>query len=72
MKKLFRSRSDKRISGLCGGLAQYLGIDATILRLAALIATLFSFGTIILIYVIGSIIVPLDNYSSFSEDPHFY
>ena len=32
-KKLYRSKTDKMISGVCGGLAQYFGVDATVVRL---------------------------------------
>ena len=32
-KRLFRSRDDRMIAGVCGGLGEYLGIDATIVRL---------------------------------------
>ena len=32
-KKLYRSKNDKKISGVCGGIAEYFGIDATIVRL---------------------------------------
>ena len=31
-KKLYRSRTDVKISGVCGGIAEYLGIDSTIVR----------------------------------------
>jgi len=37
MKKLYRSRTDKKIAGVCGGLAEYFGIDATIVRVIAVV-----------------------------------
>ncbi|WP_313638100.1 PspC domain-containing protein [Paenibacillus sp. FSL K6-0276] len=72
MKKLYRSLSDKKISGLCGGLARYTGIDATILRLITVAAAFFSFGTVLILYVIASVIVPKEPFSSFSDGPDFY
>ena len=39
IKRLYRSRTDRMVSGLCGGIAKYLGIDSTIVRVAFVIAT---------------------------------
>lgn len=72
MKKLYRSRSDQKISGVCGGLARWSGIDATILRLVTVAAALFSFGTVVILYFIASIIVPKEPIGSFSDGPDFY
>ncbi|MFD3259866.1 PspC domain-containing protein [Paenibacillus lentus] len=58
MRKLYRSRTDKQISGLCGGIARYFNIDSTVVRLIALIAAICSFGTVVAIYLIASLIVP--------------
>lgn len=55
---LFRSRRDCKVFGLCGGLAEMLGIDATLLRLIVVVTTFFSGGTVLLIYIIASLIVP--------------
>jgi len=51
MKKLYRSQSDHKITGLCGGLARWSGIDATVLRLIAVAAAFFSFGTVLIFYM---------------------
>lgn len=72
MKKLYRSQSDHKITGLCGGLAQWSGIDATVLRLIAVVAALFSFGTVLLFYIIASFIVPKETYNNFSDGSNFY
>lgn len=40
MKKLYRSTSDKKIAGVCGGLAEYFNIDATIVRVTFVILLL--------------------------------
>ena len=37
MKKLYRSRKDRKIAGVCGGIGEYLGIDPTILRVIFLV-----------------------------------
>jgi len=58
MKKLYRSRKDEMIAGVCGGLADYLGVDPTIIRLAFVI--LFFAGTGgFWLYIILWIIMPL-------------
>ena len=59
-KKLFRSRSDRMIWGVCGGLAKYFDIDPTIVRIVAVLL-LFANGVGILAYIILAIVVPLEN-----------
>ena len=59
MKKLYRSRSDKVIGGVCGGLAEYLGIDSSIIRLITL-ALIFVGGVSIWIYIIAALVIPLE------------
>lgn len=58
MKKLYRSQRDKKIFGLCGGLAELFNIDATILRLIVAIGVVFSGGTVLLLYVVASLVIP--------------
>lgn len=57
-KKLYRSESDKKIYGVCGGIAEYFEIDSTIIRLLWLLATLFG-GSGILCYIICALVMPL-------------
>ncbi|MBC7391166.1 MAG: PspC domain-containing protein [Opitutaceae bacterium] len=59
MKRLFRSKSDKMISGVCGGLAEYLNIDSTLIRLAFALGSVFLalIGGIIA-YVICLFVIP--------------
>ena len=59
-KKLYRSRTDKMVSGVCGGLAQYFNIDATIVRLIFAALIVFGVGSPLLIYIILAIVVPLE------------
>jgi phage shock protein C len=58
-KKLSRTiGSEKMFFGVCGGLAKYFGVDATLIRILAAILTIFGFGTPILIYFIMMFIMP--------------
>lgn len=66
-KKLTRSLTDKKLTGLCGGLARYLGVDTTAVRLIVAAAAFFSFGTVILLYIIGSLIIPQESYGGFDD-----
>jgi len=56
-KNLYRSRSDRIIFGVCGGLARYFNIDSTIIRLIFIVGA-FLKGATILIYIILAIITP--------------
>jgi phage shock protein C len=56
-KKLARSRSDKRIAGVCGGFADYLEIDATLVRLLWLMLAFFG-GWGLIAYIIAWIVMP--------------
>ena len=62
-KRLYRSRSDRMISGVCGGLAEYFDIDPTIVRLIAVLLVFLN-GVGILAYLIMAIIVPLEGSKS--------
>ena len=56
-KRIYRSKSDRKIAGVCGGLAAYLNVDPTIVRLVAvLLALAGSFG--FWAYVIAAIVIP--------------
>ncbi len=60
IKKLVRLESDKKIAGVCAGIAKYLNIDVTLVRLFWVIATLFSSGTGLLAYIACWILIPSD------------
>ncbi|MET8995281.1 PspC domain-containing protein [Amycolatopsis sp. Hca4] len=57
-KKLRRSRSDKMLTGVCGGWATYLGVDANVLRIGLVAAVFLSVGIAIPIYVAAAILTP--------------
>ncbi len=61
-KKLYRSFADKKLCGVCGGLAEYFDVDSTLIRLLWVVFTLMG-GAGLLAYIICAIIVPqgLDN-----------
>jgi len=56
-KRLFRSRDDSVIAGVCGGLGKYLGVDPVLIRIAAVVLV-FAGGAGILLYAIGWIAIP--------------
>ncbi len=58
MRKLYRSTRDKKIFGICGGLAEYFGLDPTLLRVLLVIVAVFSAGSVILVYVIAGFVIP--------------
>ena len=56
-KRLYRSRKERMICGVCGGVAEYFGIDPTLVRLGFV---LFAGGSGFLAYLIAAIIIPDD------------
>jgi phage shock protein C len=58
-KKLYRSSTDKTFAGVCGGLAEYFGIDSTLIRVGWALFTCFA-GTGLIAYIICAIIIPSD------------
>ena len=56
-KKLYKSKKDKKVCGVCAGLAKYLNLDPTVVRLIWAVATLFA-GIGLLIYIVCALILP--------------
>lgn len=56
-KKLYRSRTDKKVCGVCAGLAKYLNMDVSIMRIIALCLVLFAGGGL-LAYLICALVIP--------------
>jgi len=56
-KRLVRS-ADKKIAGVCGGLANYFGMDASVVRIIWLLATIFTAFAGVLIYILLMIVMP--------------
>ena len=57
-KRLTRSRSDRMVGGVCGGIAVYFDIDSTLVRLITVLLAIPSAGTIGIAYLILMIVVP--------------
>ena len=64
VKKLRRSRGDKMLGGVCGGAAKLIGVDATLLRIGLVAATLFGFGAGAVLYVACWVLVPEEELST--------
>lgn len=61
-KRLYRSRRDRRVAGVCAGIADYLGVDATLVRIAWVLIAMAG-GPGVLLYIVMAAIVP--------EEPEF-
>ena len=59
-KKLYRSDTQVKISGVCGGIAEYFNIDATIVRLVWVLVTLLNLFAGVVAYVACVFIIPVD------------
>jgi phage shock protein C len=57
-KRLYRTRDDQMIAGVCGGIARYLGVDPTLIRVAAVIALVFAFPAALIGYLLAWAIMP--------------
>ncbi|HTF41020.1 MAG TPA: PspC domain-containing protein [Propionibacteriaceae bacterium] len=56
-RKLYRSRTQRMVAGVCGGLAEYFNVDTTVIRVLFLVITLFG-GAGLVVYVVMWILVP--------------
>ena len=56
-KKLYRSRNDKKLCGVCGGLADYFGVDVNIIRVAAIVSVFFG-GLGLVAYIAAAFLIP--------------
>ena len=64
-RKLFRSDTDKKIAGVCGGIAQYFNIDPTIVRIAWALAIFLLPGISIVAYLVAWFVMPGEFDSTF-------
>jgi phage shock protein PspC (stress-responsive transcriptional regulator) len=58
VKKLRRSKIDRMVSGVCGGIAGYLNIDSTLVRIIFAILTIVGIGSPILVYLVLIFVMP--------------
>lgn len=69
--RLMKSRTDKKIAGVCGGLAKHLGVSSTLLRLLFVAAIILGWGSFILVYIALAFVMPkepiyeMDDFNSF-------
>lgn len=56
-KRLYKSRTDRKISGVCGGIANYFDIDPTLVRVAWVLFSL-AYGSGIIAYIIFALVMP--------------
>ena len=59
-KNLYRSDENKMLAGVCGGIAEYFGVDPTLIRLAWVVFSLLG-GSGLLAYILAAIIIPRDD-----------
>jgi phage shock protein C len=70
-QRLYRSRTDRKLTGLCGGIGQFIGIDSTLVRIGFVLLTIF-FGFPVLLYFLLVLLVPKEPLWSpaFDESKH--
>ena len=56
-KKLYRSQTDRKVAGVCGGIAEYFNMDSTIVRLILVLFVLLG-GSGVLAYIIAALVIP--------------
>ena len=64
MQRLYRSKKERILGGVCAGLGEHLDVDPTVIRLIWAVVTLISFGTGIIVYILAWIIIPEDDSGS--------
>lgn len=57
-KRLYRSRSDKMLAGVAGGMAKYFSMDATLMRVLWVLAGVFLFPAGVIVYVVLALVIP--------------
>jgi phage shock protein C len=57
-KQLFRSRTNRMLGGVCGGLGDYTNLDPTLYRLLFALGSIFGFGSLLIVYLVLLIVVP--------------
>ncbi|MBB5173433.1 PspC domain-containing protein [Texcoconibacillus texcoconensis] len=59
MKRLYRTEHDRKIGGVCGGVAQYFNIDSTVVRILFLLLMIpFAIFPVVIAYAVGVFIMP--------------
>ena len=63
-RKLYRSRTDRVLTGIAGGMAEYLEVDPTIVRILWVLATIFTGGLVLLLYIVLAFVIPVNPYQN--------
>jgi phage shock protein C len=64
MKRLYRSKKDRMLGGVCAGLGEHFDIDPTVIRLVWAVITVISIGTGVLVYILAWILIPEEDTGS--------
>jgi phage shock protein C len=57
-QRLVRRSDDRMVAGVCSGVADYLGVDVTLVRLVTVVGAILGFGSLILAYVVAWALLP--------------
>jgi phage shock protein C len=57
-KRLVRRSDDRMVAGVCSGVADYFGVDVTLVRLVTVVGAIFGFGSLILAYIVAWALLP--------------
>ena len=63
-KRLVRSSNNKWLGGVCGGIAEYTGVSANLVRLAVAVGTVLGLGSLIIAYIVAWILMPRSSTAS--------
>lgn len=66
-KRLYRSRKDTFLSGVCGGIADYFNFDVSLVRIGWVVATLATGGLGLIAYIIAAVVVPMEPVGGMSD-----
>ena len=64
MKRLYLSKKERMLGGVCAGLGEHLDIDPTVIRLIWAVVTVLSLGTGIVVYILAWILIPEEDTGS--------
>ena len=60
-RRIVRRSDDRMVAGVCSGLAEYTGMDVTLVRVLTVVATVLGFGSVVVAYVVAWLLMPLDH-----------
>lgn len=69
-KKLYKSTTDRKLCGVCAGIASYLNIDPTVVRLLWALIT-FLGGAGVIAYIVCALVIPDEPYNNNYQDPYY-